>query len=52
MLQRAIDWNKIKTLYKQRQVKAYHLPLPDDIEDELCANLFVGAQHLNNMINK
>mmetsp|Transcript_13675 Transcript_13675/g.21429 ORF Transcript_13675/g.21429 Transcript_13675/m.21429 type:complete len:163 (+) Transcript_13675:946-1434(+) len=41
--QRGIPWVKLKAFYKQRGIKCFRFPLSDASEDELCANLFVGA---------
>jgi protein-tyrosine phosphatase len=30
----------------------FRFPISDSQEDDLCADIFVGAQHLNNMISK
>ena len=41
----------LKQYYQNHNIRYYRFPLSDLDEDELCASLFLGAQHLNNMIN-
>ena len=50
--QRQINWKKIKEHYKNNDIKCYRFPVNDlGPEDALCASLFVGAQHLNSLLN-
>lgn len=50
--QRGIPWDKLKLTYAENGILCQRFPVKDADEDELCASLFVAAQHLNNMLNK
>lgn len=52
MRQLNIPWESIKRTYKDKNIKCYRFPVADRQENELCANLFVGAQHLNHLVDK
>ena len=51
MVQRGIQWQRMKNIYSSKNIRCFRFPISDQNEDEYCANLFVGAQHLNNMVN-
>lgn len=49
--QRGVPWKQLKSIYQQCNIRSFRFPLSDNNEDDYCANLFMVAQHLNNMIN-
>lgn len=49
--QRGLPWQKLHDHFKSRGIKCSRFPINDMTEKELQSNLFIAAQHLNNMIN-
>lgn len=50
-MQHKINWKVLKDHYKTHKIRVYRFPINDQVQDSYCASLFVGAQHLNSLLN-
>jgi len=48
--QRGYSWRSMEKLYHKHGIKQIRFPVNDLREGDLISNLFIAAQHLNNLV--